>query len=81
MNSANAHPGYTGVLRPETATIARLLRDAATLTRPSYLEIDLADLFGGQQIPAEEGDQHQLALEDVAEVREADRQRECVHID
>ncbi|MGL5846373.1 Eco57I restriction-modification methylase domain-containing protein [Aeromonas veronii] len=27
----------------------RLLRDAATLTRPSYLEIDLADLLGGQR--------------------------------
>ena len=26
----------------------RLLRDAASLTRPSYLEIDLADLLGGQ---------------------------------
>lgn len=27
----------------------RLLRDAATLTRPSYLEVDLADLLGGQR--------------------------------
>lgn len=27
----------------------RLLRDAATLTRPSFLEIDLADLLGGQR--------------------------------
>ena len=27
----------------------RLLRDAATLTRPSYLEIDLADLLEGQR--------------------------------
>lgn len=27
----------------------RLLRDAATLTRPSYLEIDLQDLFEGQR--------------------------------
>lgn len=27
----------------------RLLRDAATLTRPSYLEIDLQDLLGGQR--------------------------------
>ncbi|WP_338848773.1 N-6 DNA methylase [Massilia sp. W12] len=27
----------------------RLLRDAATLTRPSYLEIDLADILGGQR--------------------------------
>jgi hypothetical protein len=27
----------------------RLLRDAATLTRPSFLEIDLADLLGGRR--------------------------------
>jgi hypothetical protein len=27
----------------------RLLRDAATLTRPSFLDIDLADLLGGQR--------------------------------
>lgn len=27
----------------------RLLRDAASLTRPSFLEIDLADLLGGQR--------------------------------
>lgn len=27
----------------------RLLRDAATLTRPSFIEIDLADLLGGQR--------------------------------
>ena len=27
----------------------RLLRDAASLTRPSYLEVDLADLLGGQR--------------------------------
>lgn len=27
----------------------RLLRDAATLTRPSFLEVDLADLLGGQR--------------------------------
>jgi hypothetical protein len=27
----------------------RLLRDAATLTRPSFLEIDLQDLLGGQR--------------------------------
>jgi len=27
----------------------RLMRDAATLTRPSFLEIDLADLLGGQR--------------------------------
>lgn len=27
----------------------RLLRDTATLTRPSFLEIDLADLLGGQR--------------------------------
>ncbi|WP_449101549.1 Eco57I restriction-modification methylase domain-containing protein [Pseudomonas veronii] len=27
----------------------RLLRDAATLTRPSFVEIDLADLLGGQR--------------------------------
>ncbi len=27
----------------------RLLRDAATLTRPSYLEVDLQDLLGGQR--------------------------------
>ncbi|MCA9511143.1 MAG: arylsulfatase [Myxococcales bacterium] len=27
LNSANAHPGYQGILRKETATIARLLRD------------------------------------------------------
>ncbi|MBN0266732.1 hypothetical protein JTM79_35530, partial [Pseudomonas aeruginosa] len=27
----------------------RLLRDAASLTRPSFLEVDLADLLGGQR--------------------------------
>ncbi|WP_276268432.1 Eco57I restriction-modification methylase domain-containing protein, partial [Cupriavidus basilensis] len=27
----------------------RLLRDAATLTRPSFLEVDLADLLGGER--------------------------------
>lgn len=32
LNSANAHPGYEGVLRPETATVATMLRRAGYAT-------------------------------------------------
>ncbi|PTQ79807.1 N-6 DNA methylase [Nitrosospira multiformis] len=44
----NASPDYLWAIACNGKTL-RLLRDAATLTRPSYLEIDLADLLGGQR--------------------------------
>lgn len=44
----NAHPGCLWALVSNGRQI-RLLRDAATLTRPSYLEIDLQDVLGGQR--------------------------------
>lgn len=42
----NANPDHVWGIACNGKTL-RLLRDAATLTRPSYLEIDLADLLGG----------------------------------
>src|SRR3546814_7443267 len=39
----------TDTLFPYTTLFRSLLRDAATLTRPSFVEIDLADLLGGQR--------------------------------
>ena len=42
----NASPDHVWGMACNGKTL-RLLRDAATLTRPSYLEIDLADLLGG----------------------------------
>jgi hypothetical protein len=44
----NASPDHLWAIACNGKTL-RLLRDAATLTRPSYLEIDLADLLGGQR--------------------------------
>ena len=44
----NASPDHQWGLVTNGKTI-RLLRDAATLTRPSYLDIDLADLLSGQR--------------------------------
>ena len=44
----NASPDHLWGLACNGKTL-RLLRDAATLTRPSFLEIDLADLLGGQR--------------------------------
>lgn len=44
----NASPDYHWGLVTNGKTI-RLLRDAATLTRPSYLDIDVADLLSGQR--------------------------------
>ncbi|MBI2744613.1 MAG: N-6 DNA methylase [Burkholderiales bacterium] len=44
----NASPDHHWALVTNGKTL-RLLRDAATLTRPSYLDIDLADLLGGQR--------------------------------
>ncbi|WON72911.1 Eco57I restriction-modification methylase domain-containing protein [Nitrosospira sp. Is2] len=44
----NASPGHLWGIVCNGITL-RLLRDAATLTRPSYLEIDLADLLEGQR--------------------------------
>jgi hypothetical protein len=44
----NASPQHQWGLVTNGKTI-RLLRDAATLTRPSYLDIDLADLLSGQR--------------------------------
>lgn len=44
----NANPGYLWGIACNGKTL-RLLRDTATLTRPSFLEIDLADLLGGQR--------------------------------
>lgn len=45
----NASPEHLWALVTNGKTL-RLLRDAATLTRPSYLEIDLQDLLGGQRL-------------------------------
>ena len=44
----NASPDHQWALVTNGKTI-RLLRDAATLTRPSYLDIDLQDLLSGQR--------------------------------
>ncbi|OZB57166.1 MAG: restriction endonuclease [Halothiobacillus sp. 14-56-357] len=44
----NASPDYQWGMACNGKTL-RLLRDAATLTRPSFLEVDLADLLGGQR--------------------------------
>ncbi len=44
----NASPDHSWGLVTNGKTM-RLLRDAATLTRPSYLDIDLADLLSGQR--------------------------------
>ncbi|RQV02981.1 hypothetical protein DF039_35545 [Burkholderia cenocepacia] len=44
----NASPGHIwGIV--SNGKQLRLLRDAASLTRPTYLEFDLADLLGGQR--------------------------------
>ena len=45
----NASPVHQWALVTNGKTL-RLLRDAATLTRPSYLEFDLQDLLGGQRL-------------------------------
>jgi hypothetical protein len=45
----NASPAHQWALVSNGKTL-RLLRDAATLTRPSYLEIDLQDLLAGQRL-------------------------------
>jgi len=44
----NGNPDYLWGIVCNGKTL-RLLRDTATLTRPSFLEIDLADLLGGQR--------------------------------
>ncbi len=44
----NASPDHQWGLVTNGKTI-RLLRDASTLTRPSYLDIDIADLLSGQR--------------------------------
>ncbi len=44
----NASPDHLWGIACNGKTL-RLLRDAATLTRPSFLEVDLADLLGGQR--------------------------------
>jgi hypothetical protein len=44
----NANPDFLWGIVCNGKTL-RLLRDTATLTRPSFLEIDLADLLGGQR--------------------------------
>lgn len=44
----NASPGHEWALVSNGRTL-RLLRDTATLTRPSYLEVDLQDLLAGQR--------------------------------
>lgn len=44
----NASAGHEWALVSNGRTL-RLLRDAATLTRPSYLEVDLQDLLAGQR--------------------------------
>ena len=44
----NAHPDQLWGIACNGKTL-RLLRDTAALTRPSFLEIDLADLLGGQR--------------------------------
>lgn len=45
----NASPDHRWALVSNGKTL-RLLRDAATLTRPSYLDIDLQDLLAGQRL-------------------------------
>jgi hypothetical protein len=45
----NASPDHEWALVSNGRTL-RLLRDAATLTRPSYLEVDLQDLLAGQHL-------------------------------
>lgn len=45
----NASPAHQWALVTNGKTL-RLLRDAATLTRPSYLEFDLQDLLAGQRL-------------------------------
>lgn len=45
----NASPMHQWALVSNGKTL-RLLRDAATLTRPSYLEFDLQDLLAGQRL-------------------------------
>lgn len=45
----NAGPDYQWGLVSNGKTL-RLLRDAAALTRPSFLEVDLQDLLGGQRL-------------------------------
>ena len=45
----NASPDYQWCLVSNGKTL-RLLRDAAALTRPSFLEVDLQDLLGGQRL-------------------------------
>lgn len=44
----NASPAHRWALVSNGRTL-RLLRDAATLTRPSFLEVDLQDLLGGNR--------------------------------
>ncbi|WP_310643560.1 Eco57I restriction-modification methylase domain-containing protein [Limnohabitans sp.] len=44
----NASPDHQWAIVTNGKTI-RILRDAATLTRPSYLDIDIADLLSGQR--------------------------------
>ena len=44
----NASPEHQWAIATNGKTL-RLLRDAATLTRPSYLDIDLQDLLSGQR--------------------------------
>lgn len=44
----NASPDHQWALVTNGKTL-RMLRDAATLTRPSYLEVDLQDLLGAQR--------------------------------
>jgi hypothetical protein len=44
----NASPDHQWAIVTNGKTL-RLLRDAATLTRPSYLDIDLSDLLSGQR--------------------------------
>jgi hypothetical protein len=45
----NASPEHQWAMATNGKTL-RLLRDAATLTRPSYLDIDLQDLLSGQRL-------------------------------
>lgn len=45
----NASPAHQWALVTNGKTL-RLLRDASTLTRPSYLEVDLQDLLAGQRL-------------------------------
>lgn len=45
----NASPDHHWAMISNGKTL-RLLRDAATLTRPSYLDIDLQDLLAGQRL-------------------------------